>query len=447
MLQAMTLVQQPELRFVLAPELRQSLRLLQMPAVDLAAHIREQESENPLMEVIWPEERERGGRSAGRMRGEARESRWTIEHRARDTETLEQALLAQLRLTNASREAIRVAGYLAGNLDGSGYLALGLEEAAACLGVSTLQAEEGLRLLHSCEPAGVGARSLAECLLLQVRRDPLAPRLCEGVIERHLPDVARGRWLRIGQSLSATSGEIEDAVRYMRRLEPRPGSAYGFGEDSRFVVPEARLSMEGGHPCIRMNRAFLPRVRVASRTWTNEAGATPEWRRQAEGKRKEARLLAEGIAFRLESLHAVILALAEEQAAFFLRGPQAIRPLKLEDLAARTGYHPSTVSRAVRDKFVDTPFGIAPLSRFLAVGLDTEHGERVSSRSVKHRIRALIKAERADCPLSDCELAEVLRREGVRISRRTVAKYREEERLLPSTLRGRMEAGDETERG
>jgi RNA polymerase sigma-54 factor len=138
-------------------------------------------------------------------------------------------------------------------------------------------------------------------------------------------------------------------------------------------------------------------------------------------------------------LHRVIRSIAEEQASFLRYGAVAIRPLGLEQIAARSGVHPSTVSRAIRDKFVETVFGVIPLSRFFAVGIGTDTGESVSSTSVKCKIQAMIASENKSHPLSDSELAAALQREGIRISRRTVAKYREEERLLPSTLRSPLE--------
>jgi len=423
---SLLLVQRQSLRFAIAPELRQSLNVLQMSGAELEAHLREIERENPMLELEWPEEpHARRGRPGadGTERLPASPS----------GETLEQALLSQLGLADSPPEEKRAARFLAGNLDDRGYLAIDPEEAAECLGMSLPVVLRGLGLLQSLEPAGAAARSLEECLLLQAVRDPESPSLLPRLIRSHLQDAAKGRWSRIARVLGAEESEVSEAVRYLRKLVPRPGLPYA-DRSPVYVMPEAELGLAGGMPDIRFLRGRLPRIALSR--LADATGGSPDWRTFAESKRREARRLIDDLAYRRSTLKAVIRAIAEEQAPFLAAGPAAIRPLTLETVAGRVGCHPSTVSRAVRDKFVRTAFGVYPLGRFFASRLETPDGGAVSSRAVKCRIRALIEGEDKRRPLTDGQLAEALRTEGVRVSRRTVAKYREEERLLSSALRG-----------
>ncbi|QJD87811.1 RNA polymerase factor sigma-54 [Cohnella herbarum] len=435
MFQGMVLAQQPQLRFVLAPELRQSLRLLQMSTVDILTRIREMEQENPLLEVRWPEYG--SARKSPRSGDEFQRNSGSDSRSTERQETLEQTLLQQLRLTDAPAELKRAAAFLAGNLNDNGYLAIAPEEAAACLGGSTESVMQGLRLLQSCEPAGAAASSLTECLMLQARRDSDAPCSIERLIQEHLTDVAKGRWQRISRSLGTTEKETMEAVRYMRRLTPRPGLAFSVTA-TPYVIAEARITWREERHALRFNSDDMPALGLHPIAKTTVHGSSAQWRRNAEMKREEAKIFIEGLRFRRNAIRTVIRAVVEEQSQFVRCGPEAIRPLKLEQIAAKSGYHPSTVSRAIRDKYVETGFGVFPLSRFFSAGLGTDTGETVSSRSIKCRIRTLIASECRSKPLSDSELASALQEEGIRVSRRTVAKYREEERLLPSALRCRM---------
>ena len=432
----------PQLRqtLALAPELRQSLRLLRMSAVELAAYVKEIEADNPLLEVEWPETNSRtltarrhaaadSGRRAGRLAGEP-----VAAYTARP-DTLEQVLASQIRLADAAPAVKRGAAYLAGNLNDDGYLTVSLAEAAAALGLPLQAAEESLSLLQSLDPAGVGARTLAECLLLQASRDPDAPACFEGLARGHLEDVAKGRWRAIGQSLGIGTDEVARAVRYLRGLAPRPGLPYA-ASSVPYAIAEARLGLTpDGRPEIRYLSGSSPRILAPYARWREARGGGPLWRAWAERKQREAERLAEHVAYRERTIRVVIRAVIEEQTAFLSAGAAAIRPMTLDKVARRAGCHASTVSRAVRDKFVETAYGVLPLERFFSSRLDTQDGKAVSASAVKCLIRSMIEGEDKARPLSDSDLARALQREGVRISRRTVAKYRIQERLLSAPLR------------
>ncbi|MGO4545373.1 RNA polymerase factor sigma-54 [Paenibacillus sp. 2TAB23] len=421
----------PQLRCALAPELRQSLMLLQMTTADLFSYLQEVELDNPLIQLEEEAWFSYGGKQQSGV-GNQTEHGSLAAFRS-ERETLEKALLAQIRLMNASRAEKRAAAFLAGNLTESGYLDIGLEEAAACTGLAITVIAAGLRLLHTLEPAGIAAASLKECLLLQVSRDNSAPGFAKEMIQRHLGDVGKSRWKAIGKSLGISEQEIERAVRYLRGLDPRPGLLYGESQIS-YAIAEIRLrrTEDGIGFAVRESAPF----RVSFPGLALEEGdGSPEWREWVAAKRKEAAGLDGMLRFRKRALNAVAAAIAVQQQPFLDEGVAAIRPLKLEQIAAETGFHLSTVSRAVRGKFVDTPYGVLPMNVFFSTGLECEGGAEVSSRAVKHRIRGLIARENKLCPFTDAHLTALLREEGIIVARRTVAKYREEERILPSRFR------------
>lgn len=428
---AMTMALLPQLRCALAPELRQSLRLLQLPTADVIAQLREAERDNPLIELEWRETNSLGGRAGGGFASRVGQGGFKG---VASGETLEQDLLSQIRLCDAPISEKRAAAFLAGNLSADGYLEISVEEAVACTGKSAADIESGLRLLQALEPAGVGARTLEECLRLQASRDAAAPDGVQRLIREHLPDVAGRRWKAIAKSMGTEETELRLIVRYLRGLNPRPGAAHRL-PDVAYVIPEAKLSFVPGRSDPVVKDASPIRLRVRSLAGDGGEGSA-DWRTWHAAKRKEAFQLQGMLRFRADAMRAVISAIAVRQHRFLSDGPVAILPMKLEQIADATGYHLSTVSRAVREKYVETPFGVLPLSRFFSVGLQSDDGTEVSARSVKYRIRSLIERENKSRPLTDRQLADALLREGIAISRRTVAKYREEERLLPSAMRG-----------
>jgi len=424
----LVLAPQLQQRCRLSQELRQSLRLLRMSAIELAEYVREMERDNPLLEVEWPDALASVGQCSTASSGGVR----TVAAALPDS--LEQVLASQIRLADAVPQVKRGAVYLAGNLNDDGYLTIALNEAADALDLSLSDAVASLSLLQSLDPVGVGARTLAECLLLQAARDSAAPPCFEQLVQGHLHDVAKGKWRTIAHALKIGVDEVTEAVRYLRRLSPRPGLAYA-SRSVPYILPDARLALApDGRTEIRYGRGSAPRV-IAQSGWPEARGGEPRWRMWAECKMKEAERLSEQLVFRERTVRSVIRAIADEQQAFLTAGTTAIRPLTMEQVAVRLGCHPSTVSRAVRGKFVDTDYGVMPLERFFSSRLGTGDGEEVSARAVKSRIRCLIEQEDKRRPMSDADLAMALQRQGVRISRRTVAKYRMQERLLPSSLR------------
>ncbi|SDS89521.1 RNA polymerase, sigma 54 subunit, RpoN/SigL [Paenibacillaceae bacterium GAS479] len=467
--------QEQHQRLALTQEMRQSLALLSMPAIELDRCVRELAADNPLLEY-------REAPALRGLSGRRSASAWNaadpLDRAPAGPQTLEAELLGQLRLLGPPAPLRRAAGYLAGNLDESGYLALSLEEAAQQLGITAELAAEALRLLQSLQPAGIGARSLRECLLLQLDRGPRSasgareqreclpqqldrdPQPAPGVREqrecqpqqldhelqlasgareladRWLPQLAERKWDEISEGTGMSRDEVEAARLHLRGLDPRPGLRLSSAR-TESIIADARVGLTADSELsVELNTAWEPRLSLAGSDGFL-AGVRREHEAYAyiEGYRSSARSLLNSLATRRQTLRKVVEAIFIEQQAFLQVGWSGLRPLTMANVALVLGVHESTVSRAVADKYVRTPHGVFSLKAFFSATLGRGGSEEVSAVAARQRLAALIAAESRSRPLSDQQLAKMLSEEGVPLSRRTVAKYRDELRIPCSTAR------------
>ncbi|MCG0239411.1 MAG: RNA polymerase factor sigma-54 [Firmicutes bacterium] len=436
---------QQQQRLVMTQELRQALTVLQLPVVDLERFIQQQLLENPVLEVREEAELLAPPEQPWLRAWEA-EYDWDLLPPVRDEEeeetprtqpapapTLAEHLHDQLRLLALSREERRAAAFLIDSLDDNGYLTISLEEAARAANVPVAVMERALRIVQSLEPAGVGARSLQECLLLQWEalgmENPLVPVL----IRRYLDDLAAGRLSRIAADLQVTPAEVQAAADLLRHLDPKPGRRFG-REGVRYLVPDVTVERVGDQFVVLVNDGMLPRLRISPSY--RRLLRNPDARPFLERKVQAALWLIRAIEQRRRTLYRVTEAIVRQQQGFFRHGPRYLRPLTLREVAGEIGMHESTVSRAVAGKYIQTPHGLFPLKFFFSSGVEGMDGA-LSAEAVKRMIRDLVAAEDPRRPLSDQALTEALVRMGVRISRRTVAKYREEAGIPPSARRRR----------
>lgn len=447
-------------QLALTPQLQQSIRFLQLSAPDLEAEIVQALQDNPLLErqpeaeydTDGPAQESAEPESAG---AEPRDD-WanlTLPGRHSDedgeferpeaaaAETLAQHLLGQLGLTRAGGRDAALVALLIDELDDDGYLQTPLDEIAACLppelDVEPEELSTALRLLQSFDPAGVGARSLGECLILQMdagggQGDPQVRACARLLAQRHLDLLAAGNLGRLRDALGCSQDTLRGAHALLRALEPRPGRAWARNV-ADYVTPEVLVSRAGGRWAARLNPATLPRLRIDSQyerllAQSGERGPLHEQLQQAHG-------LLRSVNQRFETVLRVAQAIVERQQEFFERGMQAMRPLVLRDIAEALGMHESTVSRATRQKFAATPWGVLELKRFFGSALGTDDGDATSAAAVRTLIVQLVSQESGAKPLSDSQIAASLGERGVVIARRTVAKYREAAGIQPASLR------------
>lgn len=420
-------------KLLMTPELQQSIQVLQYSADELFSFLQEQANENPIIEIDWPF-LDRKRKTKGSKRTD--EYMDLIGNLAGQADTLEEKIMNQLRLTDYSPEIFKAVSFFAGNLDDSGYLTISLDEAEQYLRLPGPTVESALRTLQSFDPPGIGARNLRECLTLQISRDPDAPAMAKRIVQEFLDSLAKGKFDKIAKDTGISKEEVISILEYIRTLNPKPYASYGTVSAGPLIV-DARIVL---HPASRqlliISDNTLPKITVSQEfRSTYKTGAGDEFHDIIQEKMKSANWLIRSIEHRSMTLQKVIRAIVDEQYEFFINESVGLKPLGLKVISEKLGLHESTISRAVRNKYIDTPKGIFELRFFFSNAISTSEGDQVSSRIVKTRIREIIEAEKRMKPLSDQKIADLLQNEGFQISRRTVAKYREEERILPSSLR------------
>lgn len=465
-------------QLVMTPQLRQAIQLLQMSAAELEAEIAAAVESNPLLD--WTDEAappelvvasgdrtENGDATQSPAAAQESDEPWAIgeeawherigpssdrddEHddaadRVAEPETLGDHLLWQLHLTHLSLRDRRIGAMLIDALDDDGYLREPIAAIAESLRPDVHASSDEilavLRQIQRFDPAGVGARTLGECLGLQLALLPdgipgkaLATRIAEGPIER-LPKVGIDG---LSHELGCDVDSVTAAVQVLRSLDPRPGAQIGGVTSDTYVTPDCVVWRQHGVWRASLAHNYAPRVSIHRGYERMIGGASQADAGYLRGRLQEARWLLRSIEARGETLLKVMRCLIRQQSGFLEFGGQALRPLTLREVAGEVGLHESTISRAIARKYVRTPRGTIPLRAFFASGIDTEGGGGTSSTAIQAMIRELIQAENPRKPLSDASLALSLKAAGVPVARRTVAKYREAMHIASSHERVRI---------
>jgi len=445
-------------KLIMTPELRQAIAILQLPALELSHFIEEQLLENPLLETK-DEPRETDDKD---LSADMAEEPWSLDWQGylkyqeekgirqkmedageednrfepfiATAPTLQEHLLTQLHIAKTSVPQF-VAEYIIGNLDDNGYLRLSLEEIANELNVPLATVEKALKLVQSFDPPGVGARSIKECLALQLPHFPDCPPLTSQFLD-YLEDLAAGRLQRIANALSCSLAEVQEMADFIKQLDPKPGRRFSGPGEVRFIVPDVIIEEIEGEYIILVNDVTVPRLHInqAYRQILNQSG-DEETRKFVEQKLNSAAWLIKSIEQRRLTLYKVANAIVNRQKEFLRHGIRYLKPLTLKDIAEEIGVHESTVSRATANKYVQTPRGVFEFKFFFAnaVGQDQE----VATDVIKAMIKELIAKENPKSPYSDQKIADLLNEKGIKISRRTVAKYRDELGIPVMSLRKR----------
>ncbi|WP_372662132.1 RNA polymerase factor sigma-54 [Cohnella sp.] len=409
-------------------QLQQAIRLLQLSSAEVCELILEEHDRNPLLDVTWndylPSRSPIGGYN----------DRFENVHGSQ--ENLEQYLLSQIRMNGMQANLLKIMTYLIGNLNDKGYLTIRLEEVCAQLLVSPEDAAAALLAVQSLDPPGVGARDLRECLLIQIEQEGLSDSLPYWIVCDCLEELAKRNIKRIEKKMNRNADDISLAIDYIRRLNPRPGLAYAKTQ-SAVIRPDAHITKEpnGQGYLITMEGSHVPRPSInddyAKLLLQQGNDETLLYVRE---KLQSAKWLIRNLGYRNQTLTKVIECIVYKQYDFLEKGDAYLKTLKLMDISDQVGMSESTVSRATKNKYVSTPRGTYELKYFFSGGLPTED-EDASTHQIKARIRQLIRQEDKKKPLSDQEITYRLTEEGIRISRRTVMKYRDEMNLLSSRFR------------
>jgi RNA polymerase sigma-54 factor len=473
-------------QLTMTPQLQQAIRLLQLPSLDLQAHVREALESNVMLEAedeleVVPEAAREEATSEEKFTEieahaasvEAREERiepeveiaeeswgeqasgpsdtpWSgDDDRSSDFsdqhgQTLQDQLVEQLELARLSPTDLAIARVIADAITDDGYLLDDLEDIRASLKpeieASRADVERALAAVQTLEPAGVGARTLGECIALQLRQlhaDTPARDLAIRVATEHLDLVASQQLTLLRRQLRCNENDLEMALALVRSCHPRPGAAVNPSQ-AEYIIPDVFVRRTEHGWVVEINQATVPRVRV-NQSYASLISRAPD-HAMLRTQLQEARWLMRSLEIRNETLIKVARCIVQRQTGFFEYGEEAMEPLILKDVAEAVEMHESTISRVTTAKYMHTPRGVFEFRYFFSSHVAAADGTEMSSTAIRAKIRKLILQENPDNPCSDSKLAELLSREGIPVARRTVAKYREGMQIAPSNERKRAAA-------
>jgi len=350
--------------------------------------------------------------------------------------SLNDHLLRQLRLSSIQEQDIKIGEYLIGNIDENGYLAMPLEEIAKEFQIPLERAEDVLETIQGFDPPGVAARNLAECLRLQLEDQNVRDSFLYRLIDEHLQDLQKKKFKEIAKAMGVDQERVLNAFQRISQLEPKPGRRYT-KDQPQYITPDVVVKKIDQKYIYYLNEGRSAYLRINSyyRHLLNNSHMKKEDKAFALEKFRGAVWLLKNIEKRKLTILRITEAIMNAQRDFLDRGIKFLKPLTLRNIAEEVEMHESTVARVTSGKYVETPRGIFELKFFFSSGLETESGENTSSKSVKEMIARIVQSETTEKPLSDQKIAHILEKNGIKIARRTVAKYREQLRILPAKLR------------
>ena len=452
-------------RLALTPSLLQKIELLQLNKLELQEMLNQELMENPILEEVLEQE---APKDLGLEDKEAEESprvedaaspgerdsfneidfRYFFDeyldtgYRNREVEdfdkpsfeaflvrppSLSEHLSWQIRLSGIEPRMVEIATQIIGNLDDDGYLLLTLEELCNLAGCTTEEAEKALKIVQALDPVGVAARDLRECLSIQLEVKGLGDSLAWRIVQEHLPLLETHKFKEISSRTGSTFEEVVEAVDFIKHLIPKPGQKHN-PQNANYVQPEVTIAKVNDEFVIIQNDEGMPHLRLSAtyKDLLKSNGVTGETKEFLRDKFRSAVDLLRSVNQRKQTIYRVCACVISRQREFLEKGSSALRPMLIKDVASELGVHSSTISRVVTNKYVDTPQGVMELRKFFTIGVESPDGEELSIVQVKLKIRKLIEGESKAKPYSDNQIAQLLRRENVHITRRTVAKYREQ---------------------
>jgi len=433
------------LKLKLLPQFWQLLNLLQVPITELKEKLEEEFEENPLLEIeeekvpeipdeekfefqednIWEKRSEKFGQEDAKKRAH-------IESLVTKPETLQEHLLKQLHMQRISVNNLLIGEEIIGNLNPNGYLEIALLEIAEKLKVSNKKCEQILKIVQDLEPAGIGARDLKECLTIQLARKGLKEKIFQQIIERFLEELATHNYKKIEKELKITDKKMEEFLKMLKSLDPKPGRNYTSAFPN-YAIPEVFLDIApDGKYQIRTNKRDIPKIRINKQYLKilKDPSTPEETKRYLKDKLKTTKELIQAMEQRGKTIIKITDFIINHQKEFFKKGKAGLKPLTLNRVSESTGLDESTISRTVNGKYIDTPSGIFELRDFFSSNV-----KGISSKLIKEKIKDIVVAEDSKKPLSDNKITQLLKEDGITIARRTVAKYRERLKILPTKLR------------
>ncbi len=496
MAQGLQLSQRMTQSLVLAPQLQQSLALLQAPTLELKALVEQELQQNPVLEEASGAEldaQEKDGEVSERnneamdpaeppadlnvdstsdkasgepvddfqaeferlvqldqeWRDHFAQTNLPIRASAEEEEkrqfmfdslvaatSLQEMLIEQVRESALGDDVRPIAEMLIGNIDDYGYLKTSVEELAASTGLPAEKIQEVLKVIQTFDPPGVGARDLRECLLLQMNRSGQQNTLEYRIVNDFMEALGKRRIPEIARGTGHDVDDVQEALERIARLEPRPGRAF-LPDNDQYVLPEVFVHRSDGDYVVTTNNEHIPHLRISNtyKDLMSQGENSAEVRNYIREKIRAGKFLIKSLHQRQQTILNIAKEIVNRQREFMEKGVSCLKPLTMVQVAQVVGVHETTVSRAVSGKYMQTPQGIFEMKFFFTAGIQTSAGDGMSNTSVKDMIADIFKEEDTGKPLSDQEVVRMLKEKGISIARRTVAKYRTELNILPSNLR------------
>jgi len=483
---------------VLAPQLQQSLALLQAPTLELKALVEQELQQNPILEEVPAAEVEQSERVKTdgnsdsdsyaadlaeppadvkfdpatetpsnapvddfqaefeklvqfdqewrdhfaqtnlpmRQSQEAEEKRQFMFDSLVAGTSLQESLLEQMRFSDMTAEQKSIAEMIIGNVDDRGYLKATVDELAFSTNIAQEKIVEVLKVIQEFHPPGVAARDLQECLLLQLQRAGREKTLEYNIIQNYMDALFKRKLPEIARGLEVSVDEVQSALVRIKHLEPHPGRDF-LPDNDRYISPEVFVQKVGDDYVVTTNNEQIPHLRISNtyKDWMSQSATSSEVREYIRDKIRAGKFLIKSLQQRQQTILNIGNEIVKRQREFMEKGVAFLKPMTMVQVAEVVGVHETTVSRAVSHKYIETPQGVFELKYFFTSGIHTDSGSGVSNTSVKDMVAEMFKGEDTSKPLSDQEIVKMLKDKGILIARRTVAKYRAELNILPSNLR------------
>ncbi|NBG89191.1 RNA polymerase factor sigma-54 [Isachenkonia alkalipeptolytica] len=442
-------------KLVMTPQLKQAITVLQLNALELDQYVKDQMVSNPVLEVT--EEKEKtlknekeqdinwkeyiedfDNRYYSPNNYNPEQEEFSYENIVSKEATLQEHLLFQLHLTSIEGKYHEIGEFIINNLDENGYLSTGVDIIAKDINEEPHIIEGILKIIQTFDPAGVGARNIKESLLIQLKSKNVEDERVYEVVENYLEMLGSNKYPVIAKKLQTSLNEVKKICEFIRSLEPKPGRQF-ITNQNKYIVPDVIVRKIQGEYVVVYNDSAVPRLYIREdyrkMVLDDEKLGCKDTKKYLNDKLNAAVWLIKNIEQRKQTIYRVVENIIEKQKDFFEHGKKYLKPLTLKEVAEELEVHESTVSRATNGKYVQTPAGTFELKFFFSSGINISGGEALSSNSIKDYIRELISREDPKKPLSDEKIAKYLREKGMTISRRTVAKYRDDLKILSSSKR------------
>ncbi len=458
-------------KLTMTPELIQAIRILQYNSQELTDYVQKEILENPVLDIdessknidslVKSEKGENETETSCEEDAEFIEKvkdadyddisykQWqyskeddktSFEDFATKSETLEDNLLLQLTFSSLEGVEKKIGRYIIEALDDNGYLSLKIKDIAKIFDVDAEVAGKVLDTIQTFEPIGVGARSLEECLIIQLAAKGLLEDSVEYVILHHLKDIADNKLQFVAKSTGLTLNQVQMLRDLIKTLDPKPGKSFASEDTVKYIIPDVIIEKVGDSYQISSNESYLPKLVISDyyKDMAKDSSQEPDVAKYINNKYDSAQWLIKCIEQRKQTIQKVVNCIVKCQLDFFNYGNKYLKTLTMKQVADELGIHESTVSRSISGKYVETPRGVYELKYFFSSGVTNTDGDGISSNSIKELIKEIISQENPKHPYSDQDIEQLLGEKNIEISRRTVAKYRESMNILSSSKRRRL---------